>query len=177
MPEVLNGQSNSFVHRGRQESKDWPKEEGNDGYSSASAAFLFLPSLPTSPPFAGMAVFTALLPAFVAFLSFSSYSTAQQVTIYAQQGIPPQAQPTPCIGAVPCDGNVLTAVNSTTAPVNTTVLVQLFSGGMSGLSIPMSHFFGYSLELSVVDKLSTFFITYSGGIIRLLTSLCLYASR
>lgn len=110
-------------------------------------------------------LFTAVLPVLLSVLSFTTNVDAQ-VTIYAQQGEPPQAQPTPCVGAIPCDGNVLTAVNSTTANVTNTVQVQLFSGGMSGLSIPISHFFGFSLELSVIDKLSK---TFSSS--RLLSSL------
>ena len=145
-----------------------PKEESNSRYDrcrrrlAVFAAALpfhhFFPSFHLSltivvhvVDMAGL--FTALLPAALALLSFTSYASAQ-VTIYAQQGLPPQAQPTPCVGAIPCDGNVLTAVNSTSANVTNTVEVQLFSGGMSGLSIPLSHFFGFSLELSVVDKLS-----------------------
>ena len=82
------------------------------------------------------------------------FGALADVTVYTTATAADGSVPTPCIGAIPCDGNVLTAVNSTAANVTNTVEVQLFSGGMTGLSIPMSHFFGFSLELSVVDKLS-----------------------
>ncbi|KAI5118878.1 hypothetical protein M0805_003553 [Coniferiporia weirii] len=83
-------------------------------------------------------------------------NASASVTIYAQQGFPPAAQPTPCVGAVPCDGNVLSPNPSATDVTNVTngIPIQLYSGGMGGLSIGLTgHFFGFSLELSVANQL------------------------
>ncbi|KAH8118971.1 hypothetical protein DFH11DRAFT_1562225 [Phellopilus nigrolimitatus] len=75
------------------------------------------------------------------------------VTVYGQPGLPPAAQPTPCVGAVPCDGNVLQPVGSYGVNITNAIPVQLYSGGMGGLSIGLAHFFGFSLELSVANHL------------------------
>lgn len=72
-------------------------------------------------------------------------------------GFPPAAQATPCVGAVPCDGNVLEAIGVENNNITNTVPVQLFSGGMSGQSMDIKgHFFGFSLELSVANSLCKF---------------------
>ncbi|EJD02683.1 uncharacterized protein FOMMEDRAFT_156013 [Fomitiporia mediterranea MF3/22] len=120
---------------------------------------------------------------FLAFLStftFLIHLSKAQVTIYAEFGVPIGEQPPPCIGAVPCDGRVLEPIgpeNKTILPENKTIgaenksnktitnenenntveniiPVQLYSGYMEGLSMGVpGHFFGFSLELSVVNRL------------------------
>lgn len=64
---------------------------------------------------------------------------------------------TTCIGAIACDGRTLTPVGLPETGINSSIPVQLFSGGMGGLSMGIpGHFGGFSLELSVIDKISAF---------------------
>lgn len=92
---------------------------------------------------------------FVSFLTFALHVSAT-VTIYTATGSASTPAPTICVGAVPCDGNVLTAMaNPTGANLSQSIPIQLFSGGFPGLSLPMSgSFAGFSLELSVANELS-----------------------
>lgn len=92
-------------------------------------------------------------------IASASYASAS-VTVYATTGTAAAATPTQCIGAVPCDGSVLTPVGPQ-QNMSTTVPVQLFTGGMTGLSIRQNgHFAGFSLELSVIDHLCSLLILY-----------------
>lgn len=79
------------------------------------------------------------------------------VTVYATTGTAAQAIPTACYGAVPCDGRVLTPLaNPGDGNFSTSITIQLLSGGMTGLSIPLdSSFAGFSIELSVANQIST----------------------
>ena len=101
---------------------------------------------------------------FVASSSWLFNCVSASVTVYGA----PSAQATPCIGAVPCDGGSFNAVlPNDTSVVNfqTSIPVQLYSGGMDGLSKSISgDYFGFSLELSVSNHLRTccgFWITNS----------------
>ena len=88
----------------------------------------------------------------------ASYVSAN-VTVYATTGSAAASMPTQCIGAVPCDGSVLTPVTpqSLQTQISTTVPVQLYTGGMNGLSITVNgYFLGFSLELSVANNLCMF---------------------
>lgn len=92
-------------------------------------------------------------------IASASYASAS-VTVYATTGTAAAATPTQCIGAVPCDGSVLTPVGPQ-QNMSTTVPVQLFTGGMTGLSIRQNgHFAGFSLELSVIDHLCSLLFLY-----------------
>ncbi|PAV18473.1 glycoside hydrolase family 79 [Pyrrhoderma noxium] len=90
---------------------------------------------------------------FVASTSWLFNCVSASVTVYGA----PSAQATPCIGAVPCDGGSFNAVlPNDTSVVNfqTSIPVQLYSGGMDGLSKSISgDYFGFSLELSVSNHL------------------------
>ena len=71
------------------------------------------------------------------------------VTVYA-----PSASATLCIGAAPCDGNVLTAFPSPTAiPGQTNIQLTQSPDNLQGVAVQGS-FSGFSLELSVVNQLS-----------------------
>ena len=81
-------------------------------------------------------------------------SALAELTVYTTATNADGSVPTPCIGAVGCDGNVLQPVG-TQQNWNASVPVQLYTGGMNDLSMPMvGHFGGFSIELSVIDKLS-----------------------
>ncbi|KAI5121572.1 hypothetical protein M0805_000752 [Coniferiporia weirii] len=95
----------------------------------------------------------------LAALALCTTSVSANVTVYGAtanpsgSGTASGAAPTLCVGAVPCDGNVLTPVGPQDG-LETTVPVQLLPGGMADLSIGISgHFAGWSIELSVADKL------------------------
>ena len=125
------------------------------GYNSRSPSFrrifLSLSSL-TTPTTMASSLARALTAIGIAFASYASAS----VTIYTATGTAAGATSTQCIGAVPCDGSVLTAVGLQ-QNMSTTVPVQLFSGGMDGLSIRQNGYFaGFSLELSVINHLRSF---------------------
>lgn len=93
---------------------------------------------------------------FIPLLLFASHASAQ-VTVYATTGTAAAQRPTPCIGAVACDGSPLQPVNAPAngAQFNNQIQAQLFSGGMANLSMQhFGHFAGFSLELSVANHLS-----------------------
>jgi len=88
-------------------------------------------------------------------LLFASRASAQ-VTVYATTGTAAAQRPTPCIGAVACDGSPLQPINAPANGVqfNNQIQAQLFSGGMANLSMQhFGHFAGFSLELSVANHL------------------------
>ncbi|KZT38546.1 hypothetical protein SISSUDRAFT_1046831 [Sistotremastrum suecicum HHB10207 ss-3] len=61
----------------------------------------------------------------------------------------PAFQTAICIGAVPCDGNVLNPIPNPSLNGGQ-FAIQLYSGGMTGMGIPVSgSFLGFSIELSV----------------------------
>ncbi|KAL5485437.1 hypothetical protein ACEPAI_8079 [Sanghuangporus weigelae] len=88
-------------------------------------------------------------------LALAATSAVADVTIYGTVTTDASgALVTPCIGAVPCDGRVLSPPGFPAEGMNTSIPVQLYSGGMGGLSIGIpGHFGGFSIELSVADKL------------------------
>ena len=94
---------------------------------------------------------------FLSLLSLAVSNVSASVTVYATTGTAAQALQTPCYGAVPCDGRILTPLaDPGTANFSTAVPVQLLSGGMNGLSIQLEpSFAGFSIELSVANQLST----------------------
>ena len=102
--------------------------------------------------------FSLMLPlSLIAVFSFLLYSSNAEVTIYTTLATAGGPAPTPCIGAVACDGGVLN-LPPNPAPGNgfsQSIPVQLTPGGANFMSVPVSpSFLGLSLELSVADKLS-----------------------
>ena len=84
----------------------------------------------------------------------SVFGALAEVTVYTTATNADGSVPTPCIGAVACDGNVLQPI-SNQSNWNASIPVQLYSGGMDGLSMGIKGYFGgFSIELSVIDKLS-----------------------
>ena len=96
-------------------------------------------------------------------LALSAKSVVADVTTYGTATTDASgALATPCIGAVACDGRVLSPPGLPAEGINTSIPVQLFSGGMDGLSIGIpGHFAGFSIELSVADKLRTSFVSFA----------------
>lgn len=77
-----------------------------------------------------------------------------QLTVYTTATGADGSVPTPCIGAIPCDGNVLQPIGQQ-QNWNSSIQVQLYPGGMGGLSMGINGYFaGFSIELSVIDNLS-----------------------
>ncbi|TDL24311.1 hypothetical protein BD410DRAFT_745703 [Rickenella mellea] len=97
------------------------------------------------------------IPSIILALSLFVARVSASVTIYTTTSSAASAapQPTLCIGAVPCDGNVLQPMPNPTGPnLSQIVPVQLYPGGMNSMGIPVSgSFFGFSLELSVANRL------------------------
>ena len=82
------------------------------------------------------------------------FGALADVTVYTTATAADGSVPTPCIGAVACDGNVLQPIGNL-SNWNASIPVQLYSGGMNGLSMGVKGYFGgFSIELSVIDKLS-----------------------
>src|ERR1700754_5237748 len=82
---------------------------------------------------------------------------ALSVTVYTTYGATPTQLP--CIGAAACDGNVLTPITNPQPGqgLSQSVPVQLFSGGVPGMGLPVSaEFQGFSIELSVANQLCEF---------------------
>lgn len=89
--------------------------------------------------------------ALLAFLPFGYAS----VTVYTTVGAATQTAAPLCIGASACDGNVLNPFPNPQPGqgLSQSVPVQLLSGGMQGLGIPVkADFQGFSIELSVANQ-------------------------
>ncbi|EJD02698.1 uncharacterized protein FOMMEDRAFT_140601 [Fomitiporia mediterranea MF3/22] len=95
-----------------------------------------------------------ILRTLTAALALYATNVAANVTVYGTATTDASgALATTCIGAVACDGRVLTPPGGQ-PNFNPSIPVQLYSGGMSGLSIGIpGHFGGFSIELSIADKL------------------------
>lgn len=81
-------------------------------------------------------------------------SCVSAVTVYGTTSTSADGSaPTQCIGAIACDGRVLTPTG-TQENFNSSIPVQLYPDGMDGLSIGIPGYFGgFSIELSVADKI------------------------
>lgn len=120
---------------------------------------LFLPrslALGRTPIMHSLPVFSLLLSSFglAAAQSYSVYRPNNQVVF----GGTALSSPTPSAsaaaasytGAAAYDPTVLQAPAPPTPPINTNQFVQLYSGGMNGLSRQLNGaFFGFSVEMSV----------------------------
>lgn len=119
-----------------------------------TTALVLLPLCPSFPLFSSS--WQMLRRLVIPLLLFASHASAQ-VTVYATTGTAAAQRPTPCIGAVACDGSPLQPINAPANGVqfNNQIQAQLFSGGMANLSMQhFGHFAGFSLELSVANHLS-----------------------
>lgn len=88
--------------------------------------------------------------------------TTLAVTVYTTYGATATQAPTLCIGASACDGNLITPIANPQSGqgLSQTIPVQLLSGGMSGLGVPVhADFQGFSIELSVVNQVCKYNIT------------------
>ncbi|TDL22798.1 hypothetical protein BD410DRAFT_860283 [Rickenella mellea] len=92
----------------------------------------------------------------LASISLCASGVAAGVTTYGTTELAAAAKPSPtlCVGAVPCDLNVLQPMANPQQPASQAVPVQLYSGGMNGLSIPVAgSFLGFSIEMSVANRI------------------------
>jgi len=84
---------------------------------------------------------------------FTLLPHALAVTVYTTYSSAATPSAIPCIGAAPCDGNVLTPIHNP-SPGAQSIPVQLLTGGMAGMGIPVSaDFQGFSIEISVANQL------------------------
>ena len=140
--------------RGRQTGIRAPRHRRARGIPTIALVFL-LSLRPSFPLFSSSSSFM-LRQLLIPLLLFASHASAQ-VTVYATTGTAAAQRPTPCIGAVACDGSPLQPINAPAngAQFNNEITAQLFSGGMANLSMQhFGHFAGFSLELSVANHLS-----------------------
>ena len=87
-------------------------------------------------------------------LSLSIPYASASVTLYATTG--PAARPTPCIGAVPCDGNVLTPMQNPQGLASPAVAVPISTTGTEISQLAQNvhgSFLGFSIELSIANKI------------------------
>lgn len=86
-------------------------------------------------------------------------STLASVSVYTTITAPGSTPTRVCSGANACD-EVLAPLVPLPAPgqMSQSVPIQLLSGGMNGLGTPVKgDFMGFSIELSIVNQISTFF--------------------